>query len=136
MRIEDLKYTLKGEHIVAEPREIRLGRRDLGRMIVVNREQGKQIDSFVLDLPGFFEPGDVLVLNDSKRVPGILKGRLVENSAQVELLFVNLGVKNRAMCRIYPSHHIHIGTIIQFGPDQVKVVKDNLTTNDCMKFRP
>lgn len=130
MKIEELKYTLNGEHIVAEPREIRLGKRDLGRMIVVDRKKKKQVDSFVLNLPEYFNQGDVLVLNNSKRVPGILKGHIVENNAQVELLFVNLGNNNSAMCRIYPKHYISLGTVIAFGNDKVKVIKEGLTTNN------
>lgn len=130
MKIEDLKYTLGGEHLVAEPREIRLGRRDLGRMIVVDRKNKKHIDSFVLNLPDYFEAGDVLILNNSKRVPGILKGNIVGNNAQVELLFVNLGKNDSAMCRIYPTHHVSIGTVIKFGNDKVEVIQKGLTTNN------
>lgn len=123
MKIEDLKYTLGGEHIVAEPREVRLGRRDLGRMIVVDKKNKKHIDSFVQNLPDYFEEGDVLILNNSKRVPGILKGNIVGNNAQVELLFVNVGKNNSAMCRIYPTHHVQIGSVIKFGNDTVEVVQ-------------
>lgn len=135
MKIEELKYTLGGEHIVAEPREIRLGKRDLGRMIVIDRNQKKQIDSFVRNLPDFFEKGDVLVLNNSKRVPGILKGHITANGAQVELLFVNLGKNDSAMCRIYPRHYVKTGTIIGAGADQVMVMKEGLTANDLYEVR-
>lgn len=130
MKIEDLKYSLGGEHIVAEPREVRLGRRDLGRMIVVDRKQKKHIDSFVLKLPDYFESGDVLILNNSKRVPGILKANIVDNNAQVEILFVNLGKNDSAMCRIYPTHHVRVGTIIAAGDDRVEVTQKGLTTNN------
>lgn len=133
MKIEDLKYTLGGAHIVAEPREVRLGKRDLGRMIVVDRSRKKQIDSFVRNLPDYFEGGDVLVLNNSKRVPGILKGYISENSAQVELLFVNLGKNDSAMCRIYPRHYIKVGTEIRVGADNVKVVDEGLTINNLFE---
>lgn len=135
MKIEDLKYTLGGEHIVAEPREIRLGKRDLGRMIVVDRRRKRQVDSFVRNLPDYFESGDVLVLNNSKRVPGILKGHITGNGAQVELLFVNLGKNNSAMCRIYPRHYIRIGTVIEVGADKVEVVQEGLTTNNLYEVK-
>lgn len=127
MKIEELKYSLNASQVVTEPREIRLGRRDLGRMMVVDRKKAKQIDSYVLKFPEYFNPGDILVLNNSKRIPGILKGNIISNKAQVELFFVNLGKNDSAMCRIYPSHHIRIGTLIKVGSDIVEVTKDNLT---------
>lgn len=135
MNIEDLRYTLGGENLVAEPREIRLGRRDLGRMIVADRQKKEYIDSFVLKLPNYFEEGDVLILNNSKRVPGVLKGNIIINGGQVELLFVNLGKDNAAMCRIYPTHHIKIGTTIKFGKDTLEVTKEGLTINNLFEVR-
>lgn len=117
MRIDDLKYVLNSNNLTAEPREVRLGRRDLGRMLIVDRKSQKQIDSFVLNLPDHFNEGDVLVLNDSKRVPGILKGVIKSNNAQVELQFIGLGNGKSALCRIYPVHYIQIGVEIKIGND-------------------
>lgn len=129
MKIEDLKYTLRPENITSVPRDIRLGRRDLGRMIVIDRKNKVQIDSFVLDLPNFFSKGDVLVLNNSKRVPGILKGVLHHNNAQVELQFVSLSREKNALCRIYPMHHISIGQFIDFEGDQLLIVGKDIGPN-------
>jgi S-adenosylmethionine:tRNA ribosyltransferase-isomerase len=133
MRIEDFKYTLKEHNITPEPREIRLGRRDLGRMIVIDRSLRQQIDSHVLQIPDYFESGDVLILNNSKRVPGILKGNIEHNGAQVELQFIGLGPGESAMCRIYPMHYITESTIITFGQDKLTVTGRDLFINKLCK---
>ncbi len=129
MKIDDLKYNLLPKNICAEPREVRLGRRDRGRMIVIDGQKKKQIDSYVLELPAYFEEGDVLVLNNSKRVPGILKGTVISNGAQVELQFVNVDKSNKAICRIYPTHYLEKGTRIQIGNDQLVISSDQFTSN-------
>lgn len=135
MKIEDLKYTLRPENITPIPREIRLGRRDLGRMLVVDRERQMQIDSFVLNLPGYFNPGDVLVLNNSKRVPGILKGSLHHNKAQVELQFVSLSKERNALCRIYPMHYVELGGRIDIGPDHLMITGKAIGPNLICEVR-
>lgn len=129
MQIDDLKYTLLPKNISPEPREIRLGRRDRGRMIVVDRQSKQQSDSYVLELPSYFEEGDVLVLNNSKRVPGILKGTVASNNAQVELQFVGIGKGNISICRIYPTHHIQKGSLLHFGEHTLQVTGERLTSN-------
>lgn len=129
MKIEDLRYELGSDNITPEPREIRLGRRDLGRMVVIHRDTELVEDSYVLSLPDYFEEGDVLILNNSKRVPGILKGFLKHNQAQVELQFVSLNEGPSALCRIYPMHYIQPGVVIQFGSDCLKVTGIELLAN-------
>jgi S-adenosylmethionine:tRNA ribosyltransferase-isomerase len=85
MRIEDLCYSLVPENLEGTPREIRLGRRDLARLFVVDRRTGTRSHSMVRDLPQWLTAGDVLVLNNSKRIPGVLKGR-TSVGGQVELV--------------------------------------------------
>lgn len=129
MKIEELKYTLGEKNLAPEPREIRLGRRDLGQMIVIDRQRKTQMDSNVLDLAKHFQEGDVIILNNSKRVPGILKGTLKENGAQVELQFVSLTDGDSALCRIYPMHHINIGTEIVCDEYLLTVTGKDLLVN-------
>ena len=87
IRIEDLSYRLSIENLEGSPREIRLGSRDRARLLVVERESGSLQHSAVNELPRWMSPGDVLVLNNSKRIPGVLKGRTARGG-QVELRFV------------------------------------------------
>jgi len=112
MDIQELGYTLSPENVVGTPRELRLGRRDLGRMLKVDRASGEISDSAVTDLPALLSPGDVVVLNNSKRIPGVLHGR-TEFGGKVELRFVDLDLEDGAgLCRVFPMHDVRPGGII------------------------
>jgi S-adenosylmethionine:tRNA ribosyltransferase-isomerase len=124
MKIEDLQYSLSFENIACEPPDVRLGRRDLGKMLVVNRETGQLIDSYVMNLTDWLNPGDALILNNSKRIPGELKGR-TESGAQVDIRFAGLESTRVGLCRIYPNHFIKQGAKIILGEDKQLTVISN-----------
>jgi S-adenosylmethionine:tRNA ribosyltransferase-isomerase len=128
MEIEALRYKLRPQNIQGTPREIRLGRRDLARMLVVNRSDGSLLDSMVRALPHLLRPNDVLVLNNSKRIPGVLKGRTAVGGA-VELRFVDLGDEDgTGLCRIFPMHDVTLGsTLTCVDGVQVRVLEVGLT---------
>lgn len=112
MRIQSLKYSLVPENLEGTPREIRLGQRDLARLLVVNRKEGTFSHSHVRELPSLLDAGDVLVLNNSKRIPGVLRG-FTEREGQVELRFVDLDANETGLCRIFPMHDIRPGCRIR-----------------------
>jgi len=109
--LEQLDYQLVPNSIAAEPREVRLGSRDLGRMLVVDRARGLLRDERVLGLDGLLDEGDVLLLNNSKRLPGVLKTRLT-SGAQVELRIVELRPNGACTARAYPTHSISVGEVL------------------------
>ena len=113
MRIEDLRYELRFESVEGTPREIRLGRRDLGRMLVLERHTDSIRHSTVDALPEMLDPGDVLVLNNSKRIPGVLVGRTARGG-QVELRFVDFDEDDRGgLCAIFPTHDVGVGSVVE-----------------------
>jgi S-adenosylmethionine:tRNA ribosyltransferase-isomerase len=122
MRIEDLRYDLGPENIAGEPPDVRLGRRDLGRMLVVNRRQGILEDDFIIGLPERLARNDVVVLNNSKRIPGILNAR-TEEGGQVELRFTRIENKHQGVCRPYPAHLVHQGVWLNIGRHRLRVTK-------------
>jgi S-adenosylmethionine:tRNA ribosyltransferase-isomerase len=127
MRIEDLRYELRPENLAGTPREVRLGSRDLGRLLVVERASGRIFDRTVLDLPNIFEPGDLLILNNSKRIPGVLRGR-TEFGGQVELRFVDLAEEGTGLCRIFPQHDVPAGSVIALdGGGEVYIAELDVT---------
>lgn len=127
MRISDLTYQLIPENIEGTPREIRLGSRDRGRLFVVDRQSGKSSLSRVADLPEWCEPGDVLVLNNSRRIPGVLKGRTPVGGL-VDLRFVDLEGPIQGLCRIFPLHDVRPGVKIQLsGGYGLRVLEMGLT---------
>lgn len=111
MRLEDLSYALGPENIAGEPREVRLGARDRSRMLVVNRASGAIDHSRVLELPRWLAPGDVVVLNDSKRLPGVLKTRS-DAGAQIEFRLTELTGERSCIARPYPTHFVAPGLLV------------------------
>ena len=63
--LADLKYDLPTERIAQQPPV----NRDDARLLVLNRGTGAAQDGRITDLPGLLEPGDLLVLNDTKVIP-------------------------------------------------------------------
>jgi S-adenosylmethionine:tRNA ribosyltransferase-isomerase len=135
MQITDLSYALRPENIACEPAEVRLGRRDLGKLMVIDREKAKRFHTCVLDLPQWLSSGDVLVLNNSKRMPGVLKGRTVEHDAQVELRFVGLESERAGLCRPYPLHFIEPGREIRLDDGNIlRVLETGIPPYDLCRM--
>lgn len=135
-QISDLAYSLRVENLEGTPREFRLGRRDLARMLVIDRGVGAVLHQRVQDLPEWFESGDVLVLNDSKRIPGVLRGR-TEIGGQVELRFVELDIADprSGLCRIFPMHDIAKGSPIHLeGGETAEVDEIGITKHGLSRI--
>src|SRR5437764_4609391 len=84
MRADFLDYDLP-EHLIAqEP----AARRDASRLLIVRRaDQSLEHRSFC-DLPELLDPGDLLVLNDTRVVPARLLGRRERTGGKWEGLFL------------------------------------------------
>lgn len=66
--MEDFDYALPPERIAQRPAEPR----DASRLLVLDRVSGVWQDSCFRDLPGLLEPGDLLVVNDTRVFPARL----------------------------------------------------------------
>ena len=83
--LSDYDYALSRELIASEP----LPQRDESRLLVINRASGELSHHQVRDLPSLLQPGDCLVLNDTKVVPARLFGHRTETGGKWEGLFLN-----------------------------------------------
>jgi S-adenosylmethionine:tRNA ribosyltransferase-isomerase len=127
MRLVDLSYELSPSHLACEPREIRLGDRDRGRMLVVRRDTGDVLHSTVLDLAEQLTPGDVLVLNNSKSSPGVLKTRTIPVGAQIELRIAFFDGERRAITRAWPTHFVKEGlTVRTLSGEKLTITEVNI----------
>jgi S-adenosylmethionine:tRNA ribosyltransferase-isomerase len=84
MRIEEFDYDLPPRLIAQEP----CPERDRSRLLVLRRGGPVVAHRQFLDLPEYLEPGDLLVLNDTRVVPARLLGRRAATGGQWEGLFV------------------------------------------------
>jgi len=80
MDVRLFDYSLPPERIAQEP----LSRRDSARLLLLPREPGPLSHHVFKDLPDLLEPGDLLVLNDTRVVPARLQGRR-PSGGQVEI---------------------------------------------------
>lgn len=83
MKLEDFDYDLPDSLIAAYPARDRAS----SRLLVIRRQTGEIIHTIFAELGQFLDPGDVLVLNDTKVFPARLRGRK-ESGGKVEVLLV------------------------------------------------
>jgi S-adenosylmethionine:tRNA ribosyltransferase-isomerase len=80
-RLEDYHYDLPGSLIAQEPLE----KRESCRLLVVRRKRGILEHSHFSEISSYFQPGDVLVINDTQVVSARLLGRK-QTGGKIELL--------------------------------------------------
>jgi S-adenosylmethionine:tRNA ribosyltransferase-isomerase len=81
-----LDYELPSHLIAQHP----AARRDESRLLVANRVRGDLKHRRFSDLPEFLNPGDLLVLNDTRVLPARLFGRRARTGGQWEGLFLGV----------------------------------------------
>jgi S-adenosylmethionine:tRNA ribosyltransferase-isomerase len=83
MDLNEFSYELPAALVAAFPSRQREG----SRLLVIKRSSGEIIHSAFADLATFLDPGDVLVLNDTKVFPACLRG-VKESGGKVEILLL------------------------------------------------
>ena len=83
MDLQEFSYDLPESLIAAFPS----GEREDSRLLVVRRSTGELIHAFFSELDNFLDPGDLLVLNDTKVFPARLNG-VKESGGKVEVLLL------------------------------------------------
>lgn len=116
-RIADFDYHLPPELVALHPAEPR----DAARLLVLDRDSGRITHAAFRDLPGWLDPGDLLVVNDTRVFPARLTGAK-ETGGRVELLLHHLPIpenggdpgvgRARAGCRgrLKPGQKLCFGT--------------------------
>ena len=77
MRVDIFDYDLPVEKIATSPARPR----DASRLLDLTG--GKLADKTIIDLPGIFQPNDLLVINDTRVIPSRLKG--LRDSVKIEI---------------------------------------------------
>lgn len=110
MKTHDFWYDLPEELIAQTPLE----RRDSSRLLVVNRRTGEREHRHFYDIAEYLNPGDCLVLNDSRVLPARLLGHRPTGGAVEVLLLRDLG-NNRWECLCKPGRKMLTGNQVVFG---------------------
>ncbi len=113
MRVDLFDFDLPEDRIALRPAEPR----DAARMLVVRPGAVSFEDRIVRDLPDLLQPGDVLVLNDTKVIPSRLYGLRVrqDTAARVEIMLHKREGADRWLAFARPAKKLLVGDRIRFG---------------------
>lgn len=112
MRTDLFDFDLPEGNIALRP----VSPRDAARMLVVKPNQ-PLTDSTVSDLPLFLQPGDQLVVNDTKVIPAQLTGRRIgrETEPKIEATLIKRLDGSRWQALVKPAKKLTPGDAIRFG---------------------
>ena len=110
MRTKDFWYDLPEELIAQTPLE----RRDASRLMVLDRNSGEVAHRHFYDIADYLQPGDCLVMNNSRVLPARLLGHRPTGGAVEVLLLRDLGQK-RWECLVKPGKKMQAGQEVIFG---------------------
>jgi S-adenosylmethionine:tRNA ribosyltransferase-isomerase len=116
MRLSDFNYDLPEELIAQQPLE----RRDASRMLLVNRSEERWHDLQFSDFPSFVNPGDAVVLNNTKVFPARLIGEKAQSGGRVELFLVRELAPGIWEALVKPARRIGVGAVISFGGSSLR----------------
>ena len=120
---EDFDFDLPEELIAQTP----LKDRASSRLLVVNKETGDMEDKHYHDILDELQPGDALVMNNTRVLPARLYGEKPETGGHLEVLLLTNTEGDTWETLIKPAKRAKVGTEIQFGDGRLKaVVKEEL----------
>lgn len=110
MKTSDFFYHLPEELIAQTP----LQQRDSSRLMVLDRKTGQVTHKHFYDIIDYLQPGDCLVMNDSRVLPARLLGHRPSGGAVELLLLRDLGDK-KWECLAKPGRKCQVGQELVFG---------------------
>jgi S-adenosylmethionine:tRNA ribosyltransferase-isomerase len=116
LRVADFDFHLPEELIAQQPPAAR----GASRMLVLNRADNSLADSSFTDLPSLLNPGDLLVLNDSRVIPARLYAHRVtsrgkqEPSGQIEVLLTSQDGAGNWNALVRPGRKVRPGDHLEF----------------------
>ena len=117
MKTSDFNYQLPEELIAQTPLE----RRDGSRLMTLDRNTGAWEHHHFYELPDFLNPGDCLILNDSRVLPARLMGHRPTGGVVEVLLLRDLGNKCwECLCK--PGRKMQVGNEVIFGDGELTAV--------------
>jgi S-adenosylmethionine:tRNA ribosyltransferase-isomerase len=128
MKLSEFNFQLPKELIAEFPH----AHRDEARLMVVHRKTGKIEHKVFKDVLSYFNPHDVLILNDTKVFPARLYGRKEKTGAKIEVFLLRELHRESFLWDVLvdPARKIRIGNKLYFGKDDelVAEVIDNTTS--------
>lgn len=111
MKTSDFYFDLPKELIAQDP----LVDRSSSRLLKLNRASGEVEHKVFTDVCDYLEPGDVLVLNNTKVIPARLLGVKEETGANVEVFLLKRLSDDKWETLVKPGKKLKPGTFVSFG---------------------
>ena len=121
MKTHDFWYELPEELIAQTPLE----KRDTSRLLAMDRQTGALAHRHFYDIIDYLNPGDCLVMNDSRVLPARLLGHRPTGGAVEVLLLRDLG-GGKWECLTKPGKKTQPGQEIIFGDGQLTATVDSV----------
>lgn len=116
MKVTDFDFNLPEELIAQHPME----KRDEARLMVMNKENGEIEHKVFKDIIDYLEPGDCIVLNDTRVLPARLIGSKEGTGGKIEFLLLKRVDKDTWETLVKPGKRAQIGTRFVFGDGELK----------------
>ncbi len=116
MNVKDFYFDLPQELIAQDPLEDRAS----SRLLVLDRETGEVTHRKFRDILGYLNPGDCLVINDTKVIPARLIGSREGTNAKIEVLLLKRRENDIWETLVKPGKKARPGTVIHFGDGLLK----------------
>lgn len=111
MKLTDFYYDLPQELIAQDPLE----NRSDSRLMVIGREDGEIQHKHFFDILDYVNPGDCLVINNTKVIPARLMGCKEDTGASIEVLLLKRKEEKIWETLVKPGKKARIGARISFG---------------------
>ena len=111
MKTSDFYYDLPEELIAQDPLE----NRSDSRLMVLDKKTGAVSHHIFRDIVEYLQPGDCLVINDTKVIPARLIGSKEDTGAKIEVLLLKRKTGDVWETLVKPGRKAKPGTRIQFG---------------------
>jgi S-adenosylmethionine:tRNA ribosyltransferase-isomerase len=118
MNIEDFDYHLPEELIAQTP----LKDRTASRLMVIDKEKKEFAHKHFSDVKQYLQPGDTLVLNDTRVLPARLYGIKKDTGAKIEVLLLRQEENDTWEVLTKPAKKVKVGTELVFGDGKLTAV--------------
>jgi len=124
----DFDYDLPAESIAQQPAP-----RGESRLLVLDRE-GSDRHHRVRDLPRLLDPGDLLVLNDTRVIPARLYGRRAGGDGKIEILLTEKIGERDWDALVKPGRRARPGTVISFEGLTAEIIEKDPSGRHRLRF--
>lgn len=111
MQLKDFDFYLPEELIAQHPAE----KRDECRLMVLSKDKGHIEHKVFKDIIDYLNPGDCLVLNDTRVIPARLIGNKEGSGGKIELLLLKRINKDSWETLVKPGKKAKVGAKFEFG---------------------